>query len=870
MGWITLLLSGLPAYVTLEDLGYYLECIFTTNSEIGMFEVRHLPEENDKRQVALDFRSGFDAIAAQEQLDGYRYQMQDGVQYILRAKITNKKEYLRSDTSPEFSLSSRNSSEEKENSSAMSISSMSDVAMLRANAKLNAKYKLLKKQKLIVEAQMELIRERRKLRREFARRDFDSDDEPICCSRKPRSRTPSREHRSFSRDQDTYKTKQAAKVQELKAIDKEFASISKLRSPQWDKDFEKQSLEIKSKSNSPDRSLRRYKIQEVEKKSRVRSRAVRSRSLTRSSTSRSRSPRPKPLRSRSRTRRSSHNRSCSRDTEYRDRSSKRITKRKERSHDRISKSKRLRSPESGSTSRKSRLRNRCGLLAIMPKSPVKRKSSILRTQPSNWKEFKNMGSNSCKTQPCNWKEYKNMGSNTCRTQPSYWKEYKNIESKDSTIPVVLQKVKNTDKKILKDTFRNIDSSDKKVDFKNNPLEMKQGNADRKKSRSDETMIRLICDDIMFLMKSLLLEISIKENIVISDRTNEVMIEKLNAIVQERVKIIYVEKSLTIYNAWEIYRKICTKEDDILLLKTMLAKINTQEAATAETRNRNTLAEGANGNDSTKNSNRAISNVELDTVAHDSTLKYEHRNEDQVIELISLETDIENKATDTTEVLQVIDVETYCPKESSIKVFSEGANGNDSTENSNRASSNVELDTIAHDITVKYRNEDQVIEQTSLETDNGNKATEVVQVIDIETYCPKEFSIKASEKHKTVPANPQFVLVIKRLMKQLKATLRKSREKGVFVNHFHMRQVLKILVTDMLSNEEYKTTPEIIHFFRQKYPRDKDEEFIEKVAEAINMKKYDLDGVDRERQEDTDVILIETKPEIITIEDSDGK
>ncbi|KAI8433653.1 hypothetical protein MSG28_015656 [Choristoneura fumiferana] len=541
MGWITLLLSGLPAYVTLEDLGYYLECIFTTNSEIG-----------------------FDAIAAQEQLDGYRYQMQDGVQYILRAKITNKKEYLRSDTSPEFSLSSRNSSEEKENSSAMSISSMSDVAMLRANAKLNAKYKLLKKQKLIVEAQMELIRERRKLRREFARR--------------------------------------------------------------WDKDFEKQSLEIKSKSNSPDRSLRRYKIQEVEKKSRVRSRAVRSRSIVN---------------------------------------------------------------DVDNTSVKTK---------IATKEPKPDKYSSKHTANDKSKDLRRSTNIKTKTDMLNNSDATTYINVNYRTQPSNWKE-------------------------------NIDSSDKKVDFKNNPLEMKQGNADRKKSRSDETMIRLICDDIMFLMKSLLLEISIKENIVISDRTNEVMIEKLNAIVQERVKIIYVEKSLTIYNAWEIYRKICTKEDDILLLKTI--------------------------------------------------------NEDQVIELISLETDIENKATDTTEVLQVIDVETYCPKESSIK---------------------------------------------------------------------------ASEKHKTVPANPQFVLVIKRLMKQLKATLRKSREKDQTTGHVYKDSTsLEHINANTTINKEVQRTE--TEFFE--INKDCREEALKVTAITIMTSESELHSIahELENKDATPKEEIELKEEI---------
>lgn len=102
-----------------------MACIFRSNREIGTYELRDLSENSKKPLVALDFRSGYDAIAAQDQLEGYRYQMQDGIQYILRARLTKKKEHVRARKISESPSSPRSPKRIKKS---LSLSDVSDNA----------------------------------------------------------------------------------------------------------------------------------------------------------------------------------------------------------------------------------------------------------------------------------------------------------------------------------------------------------------------------------------------------------------------------------------------------------------------------------------------------------------------------------------------------------------------------------------------------------------------------------------------------------------------------------------------------------------------------------------------------------------------
>lgn len=108
------------------------------------------------------------------------------------------------------------------------------------------------------------------------------------------------------------------------------------------------------------------------------------------------------------------------------------------------------------------------------------------------------------------------------------------------------------------------------------------NVERSATRSDETTIQLICDDIMFFMKLQLLEITIEDNILLSENAKKIIMERYYVIAQERVRAIYVDTRMTIHNAWEIYRSIYTREDDIKLLKFIISDCLFQEAHVVKT------------------------------------------------------------------------------------------------------------------------------------------------------------------------------------------------------------------------------------------------------------------------------------------------
>ncbi|XP_047993733.1 uncharacterized protein LOC125232145 isoform X2 [Leguminivora glycinivorella] len=193
MWGVTLLLSGVPQYVTLTDLSYNLDRLFNTD-EIGTFKIRDLPNhpQTNRRQIALDFRSSFDAMVAQGKLEGYEYTMEDGRPYTLRAKINKTEEYMsKNSLSPQHNHSWYGADW---HASAM-IPNLDGEMYHRASARLDAQLELLKKQQLVLEKEKEILREKRRLKQEYG--SMHRYDESEASSSK-RSRSGSRERRSGS------------------------------------------------------------------------------------------------------------------------------------------------------------------------------------------------------------------------------------------------------------------------------------------------------------------------------------------------------------------------------------------------------------------------------------------------------------------------------------------------------------------------------------------------------------------------------------------------------------------------------------------------------------------------------------------------
>ncbi|XP_063382467.1 uncharacterized protein LOC134668900 isoform X2 [Cydia fagiglandana] len=193
---VTLLLSGVPQYVTLTELSCNLDRLFNTD-EIGTFKIRDLPNhpQTNKRQIALDFLSSFDAMVAQGKLEGYEYTMKDGRQYTLRAKINKSEEYqCKNSLIPEESGSTIWYGADWQT---LALLPNVDGEMYhRANAQLDAQLDLLKKQQLVIEKEKEILREKRRLKREYG--SMHAYDESEASSSK-RSRSRSRDRRSNSR-----------------------------------------------------------------------------------------------------------------------------------------------------------------------------------------------------------------------------------------------------------------------------------------------------------------------------------------------------------------------------------------------------------------------------------------------------------------------------------------------------------------------------------------------------------------------------------------------------------------------------------------------------------------------------------------------
>ncbi|XP_049882048.1 E3 ubiquitin-protein ligase RBBP6-like isoform X2 [Pectinophora gossypiella] len=82
---VTLMLCGVPYHMSLVDLAFYFNKVFDTD-EIGNFKAREGLTTDNKRNVALDFSSGFDAMSAQQILNGYNF-FTDGRHYKLSARV---------------------------------------------------------------------------------------------------------------------------------------------------------------------------------------------------------------------------------------------------------------------------------------------------------------------------------------------------------------------------------------------------------------------------------------------------------------------------------------------------------------------------------------------------------------------------------------------------------------------------------------------------------------------------------------------------------------------------------------------------------------------------------------------------------------
>ncbi|KAJ2949284.1 hypothetical protein O0L34_g6232 [Tuta absoluta] len=85
---VTVVLTGIPRHVPLVELADAINKFLATN-EVTSFVTRETVARKGKRQVALDFKDGFNAMAAQDILNGYRYMLKDDdKEYVLSARVS--------------------------------------------------------------------------------------------------------------------------------------------------------------------------------------------------------------------------------------------------------------------------------------------------------------------------------------------------------------------------------------------------------------------------------------------------------------------------------------------------------------------------------------------------------------------------------------------------------------------------------------------------------------------------------------------------------------------------------------------------------------------------------------------------------------
>ncbi|RVE44982.1 hypothetical protein evm_010407 [Chilo suppressalis] len=191
---VTVVVSGLPHHVPLADIAYHFDKLLNTD-EVGTFRLREIWDgSNDSNVLALDFRSGFDAMHVQMLLDGVKLTLENGKNYKIKCKISNDKMHAYTPAIEYEDTSSRIMA--KYESSSSSLISLNDHKMRKECSSLDTYLTLLQKKKKVVDAERELLIAKKKLKREHTMEETDSEDEDSSYRRKYSKVSKSRDYRS--------------------------------------------------------------------------------------------------------------------------------------------------------------------------------------------------------------------------------------------------------------------------------------------------------------------------------------------------------------------------------------------------------------------------------------------------------------------------------------------------------------------------------------------------------------------------------------------------------------------------------------------------------------------------------------------------
>ncbi|XP_063623897.1 uncharacterized protein LOC134795897 [Cydia splendana] len=873
---VTLLLSGVPQNVTLTELSYNLDCLFNTD-EIGTFKIRDLPNhpQTNKRQIALDFLSSFDAMVAQEKLDSYNYTMKDGRQYTLRAKINKTEEYqCKNSNSPEQCGSSIWYGANWQ--SLAFLPNMDGEMYHRANARLDAQLDLLKKQKLVIEKEKEILREKRRLKREYGSMPA-CDESEASSSKRSRSRSRDRRsssrHRSRSRERVHHDSRRrSSKDRELILLQIEWHDEGRAkirdhrsRSKHRSKSYEKRARDQKSGS-------REHEDPGSRKRSRQRSRSKESQDD--SGSSRDRIYRDRRSRSRESVHRESSkeqmtrsyggrykNKRSSRERNYRDLRSTSKERRASRDGRSRSKERWSRSDERGHAYRRSCSRER----AYRNLRSTSRER-YYRTQRSRSKE------------PTRWsRERRSRSRERMMSSHEGRSTYRRSKSRDRNTHI-----SDRSTRIITDWHpRRSRSCERRPNL---PLAIMPGSPKRLKSPIGITIVSYEEDytpidnmksktGVQFDKEFIKVE-NEGENTVQGEATLANRNKTCN-IMKDKKQKNKEEKRIAKFNskvkkAEMLEGKVKEFAKDVMVLLIILLE---------ELMNKDKFRLSA--------FNKVLLIKKLEKVVEERIEPLARSKKSTDVEVLRKYKKLYPREVDSLLIKQMLD---KIPK---IQVLEPQSTATVTSEHLVPHT----LDPVIwrmEDVEEQqdHRNNSTLSENEIPINDNLSHINQEHNIIDLdsETSLPiiKKEKIEVEERpvtididstEKPVPRHPQFVVVIKCLVKKMnKVGLRQLLHKNnLKVKHFYL--ALRHILRHMLKGQGYVPRLEIISKFREVYPLEKDEEFVKNVIKNIKDGKYPgcMDVVEVVIDSDNDindspdeVVIIEKPQVLVTVPDSDDE
>ncbi|XP_037293011.1 uncharacterized protein LOC115454025 [Manduca sexta] len=187
----TVVVKGFPEYVTYSDVALNLEKIF--GARVGPFQIRDLRDNMhiSNWQFALDFNSLYEASLAQQLLFSYNFVLSNGEAHVLFAKVAANPKLIKPLMDAVPTARSRSSSYDEDCAILGLVPKVSDKELHRRCSDVDVQIEYINKQRMLLRAQIDFLREKRELWREYKRMN-DVDD-----SR--RSRSPRRNYRSRSK-----------------------------------------------------------------------------------------------------------------------------------------------------------------------------------------------------------------------------------------------------------------------------------------------------------------------------------------------------------------------------------------------------------------------------------------------------------------------------------------------------------------------------------------------------------------------------------------------------------------------------------------------------------------------------------------------